>query len=123
MIVITHKGDLTEEDMNMLTSTLEIYNVPKENVFFFENYTRNDHDDDVEKDIELLKFLLQTLDYCDRNISHIERKKGETPIIEHKRKGLGLPNLLQHVIKIDYQEDEPKEIKTKGAEQSRCSVM
>ena len=52
-------------------------NIPDENIWSFENYTYLSHEEDTERHIEFLKFIWKTLEECDYNRNHMERKKNE----------------------------------------------
>ena len=84
VIVVTHKHKLEymrdekgDDRLGRIRQQLPLYGIPQQSIFAFENYTTKNHKEYVTRDIEILKFLLQALDACDRNISHLERMKGE----------------------------------------------
>ena len=85
MFVITRKKDLDKEALEKFKRNIQMYSVQKHLIFAIENYTSDNHVEDVTKDIEILEFLLQALFECDRNMSCIDRiKKRETENEETK---------------------------------------
>ena len=84
VIVVTHKHELEymrdekgDDRLGVIRLKLPLYGIPQQSIFAFENYTANNYKEDMTRDIEILTFLLQALYACDRNISHLERMKGE----------------------------------------------
>ena len=78
LFVLTHKHD-PKNDAEKFKKQLQIYGISKNNIYVFENYTKDTHTEDLETDIEFLKFLLTALEACDRNIFNLEKEKKETP--------------------------------------------
>eukprot|EP00057_Strongylocentrotus_purpuratus_P014731 XP_011669205.1 PREDICTED: uncharacterized protein LOC100890593 isoform X3 [Strongylocentrotus purpuratus] len=85
MIVITHAASLDDEEREDIKTELGVHDV-HENVWFFENYTKDNSTEDEEKSIELLKFLDAALKHCKLTIVHTERKKNVTAVKPKKEK-------------------------------------
>ena len=84
MFVVTHKDELGDPkftdppiDAKMLKSKVTSPNIPEENIWLFENYTSKSNLEDLEKDIELLRFLDKTVFMCAQNIRTVETEKKE----------------------------------------------
>ncbi|XP_041473024.1 uncharacterized protein LOC121422193 [Lytechinus variegatus] len=72
MIVITHAASLTESERYDIKTELATQDV-NENVYFFENYTKNNCLEDEEKSVELLKFLEDALSNSGGKVAHKDR--------------------------------------------------
>ena len=83
MIVITHAESLKEEEAD-IRNELALNGV-NENVWFFENYTRENATEDEEKSIEMLKFLDAALKQCKLTVVHTDRRKNVTPVKPKKK--------------------------------------
>nr|XP_054758780.1 uncharacterized protein LOC129264846 [Lytechinus pictus] len=77
MIVITHAASLTESERYDIKTELATQDV-NENVYFFENYTKNNCLEDEEKSIELLNFLEDALINSEGMVAHTDKKKKVT---------------------------------------------
>lgn len=85
MIVITHAASLDDEEKEDIRMQLAVHDV-NENLWFFENYTKDDSTEDEERSIELLKFLDAALIHCKRTVVHVDRKKKVKEVKPKKEK-------------------------------------
>ncbi|XP_041485497.1 uncharacterized protein LOC121431815 [Lytechinus variegatus] len=79
MIVITHAASLAESKREDIKRELATQDV-NENVYFFENYTKNHCLEDEEKSIELLKFLEDAIRNSELSVAHTDRRKKVTRV-------------------------------------------
>ncbi|XP_072181456.1 uncharacterized protein [Diadema setosum] len=71
LVVITHKKDYADPE----AVCHEISgSAGKRKIWMFENYTPMSDDEDIEKDVEYLKFLWSALQTCDETIYHRKKK-------------------------------------------------
>ncbi|XP_072165990.1 uncharacterized protein [Diadema setosum] len=72
--VFTHKTDM---ESNGRDPRKLFQRIPEEDMILVENYTHENHEEDVERSTELLKFILSCLERAKCNIESMDRKEKE----------------------------------------------
>ena len=65
--MIPNKCDLDDDDDTIKTKMSKIFGIPEDHVWIFENYTLESHDEDVERSVEFLNFILHCLTVAKEN--------------------------------------------------------
>ena len=73
MFVVTHQDEIN--DIKLLRGMFTSLDIPVDNIWFFENYTSESKNEDVEKHVDLLEFLDKVLFMCEQNIRTIEAER------------------------------------------------
>ena len=83
MLGIPNKGDLDDDDDNIKTKMADTIGIPENHVWIFKNYTLESHEEDVERSIELLNFILHCLTVAKENkhFRDIQKEKEQIPNI------------------------------------------
>ncbi|XP_072175651.1 uncharacterized protein [Diadema setosum] len=75
LLVITHRDEYQNPEAVVLSVKHFVGDAKK--IFLVENYREESHEEDVEKDIQLLQFLWTTLKTCDQNAYNLAIKNNE----------------------------------------------
>ena len=79
---IPNKGDLDDDDNSIKTKMAETIGIPKNHVWIFKNYTLESHEEDVDRSIELLDFILHCLTVAKENQQFRDSQKEKEQIIQ-----------------------------------------
>ncbi|XP_063959412.1 uncharacterized protein LOC135155018 [Lytechinus pictus] len=87
VVVLTHKDELATEDdgIDMRNWLVKECEIPARHVWIFENYTQENHEENVIKTNELLDFLLRCVELAELNI--IFRHTNETQTLPKRASG------------------------------------
>ncbi|XP_072175652.1 uncharacterized protein [Diadema setosum] len=84
LLVITHGDEYP--DARTVVQNVKNFVGDQKRILLLANYREDDHNEDVEKDIELLQFLWTTLKTCDQNAYNLAIKNEEIIVEEPKPK-------------------------------------
>ncbi|XP_030834431.1 uncharacterized protein LOC105436662 [Strongylocentrotus purpuratus] len=84
MLGIPNTGDLDDDDDKIKKEMAETIGIPENHVWIFKNYTLESHEEDVDRSIELLDFILHCLTVVKENkqFRNSQKKKKQNPNIQ-----------------------------------------